>query len=177
MAATDTAGSEPVLAQACVSAVPRLPADRAEAWVGFLAAHAEITRRLDAELNARFDLSLSALEVLARLAWAEHGRLRMSTVAETALLSQSRVSRLVDSLEHRGLVERASCPSDSRGVYASISDAGRELAGRALRWHWEHVDELFFSSLSTAQVSQLGEAWRAILGRSVAAGAGDCPAA
>jgi DNA-binding MarR family transcriptional regulator len=169
MAATETAGSEPALAPACVNAVPRLPPGQAEAWVGFLAAHAQVTRRLDAELNARFDLSLSALEVLARLAWADHGRLRMSTVAETALLSQSRVSRLVDSLEERGLVERASCPSDSRGVYASISDAGRELVGRALEWHWEHVNELFFSSLSAAQVSQLGAAWRAILGHSVTA--------
>jgi DNA-binding MarR family transcriptional regulator len=150
----------------CVNAVPRLPDDQAAAWVGFLAAHSEITHALDSGLNAEFGLSLSALEVLARVAWAGEGRLRISDLAQGALLSQSRVSRLVDELSGRGLVERVSCPSDSRGVFAQITAEGRELTGHALEWHWEQVRARFFAALSERQVKELGSIWRGMLGRS-----------
>jgi DNA-binding MarR family transcriptional regulator len=155
-----------------VNAAPRLPDDQAAAWVGFLAAHSEITRALDAGLSAEFNLSLSALEVLARTAWASEGRMRISDLAEAALLSQSRVSRIVDQLEQRGLAERTSCPSDSRGVFADITEAGRELTGRALEWHWTQVRERFFASLSDRQVAELGKIWQQMLGR--APGAAGC---
>jgi DNA-binding MarR family transcriptional regulator len=150
---------------ACARGAPPLPDARSRAWVGFLAAHAEITRALDAELASHFDLSLSALEVLARVAWEAEGRLRMSDLAERAMLSQSRVSRIVDQLEARRLVERVTCPSDSRGVYAAITDAGRALTEEALRWHWAQVHDRFFAPLSDEQVDELGAIWQAILGR------------
>jgi DNA-binding MarR family transcriptional regulator len=150
---------------ACARGTPPLPDERSRAWVGFLAAHAEITRALDAGLASHFDLSLSALEVLARVAWEAAGRLRMSDLAERAMLSQSRVSRIVDQLEARGLIERVSCPSDSRGVYAAITDAGHALTDEALRWHWARVHERFFAPLSDEQVDELGSIWQAILGR------------
>jgi DNA-binding MarR family transcriptional regulator len=152
--------------EACAAAAaPRLPAGQAQAWVGFLAAHAELTRALDAGLANGFGLSLSELEVMAQIAWETEGSLRMSDIAEMALLSQSRVSRIVDQLEARGLVERVSCPSDSRGVFAQITEAGRELVSRALDWHWGQVQERFFATLSEAQVRELGAIWQGILGQ------------
>jgi DNA-binding MarR family transcriptional regulator len=151
--------------QACINAAPRLPDEKAKAWVGFLATHAQLTRCLDVGLGAEFGLSLSALEVLSRIAWQEQGQLRMSDLAHGALLSQSRVSRLVDELTARGLVERTSCPNDSRGVYAHITTPGRELVGRALEWHWEQVNERFFGSLTDEQIRELGAIWGEMLDR------------
>ena len=167
MASADTVRPELASEQAvesCVNAAPRLPAEQAAAWVGFLAAHTEITRALDAGLNAQFGLSLSALEVMARIAWESDGRLRMSDLAQGALLSQSRVSRIVDQLETRGLAERFACPSDSRVVFAGLTEAGRELIGRALEFHWLQVQERFFAALSTDQVLALGTIWKGVLG-------------
>jgi DNA-binding MarR family transcriptional regulator len=148
-----------------VPGAPRLPDAQERAWMGFLAVHSEITRELEANLAERFGLSLSALEVLARVAWNPDGRLRMNDLACGALLSQSRVSRLVDQLAARGLIERAACPSDSRGVYAHITDAGRELAGRALEFHFQEVRRLFVAPLEPEQLQMLGKVWERLLGR------------
>jgi DNA-binding MarR family transcriptional regulator len=143
---------------------PRLSASQHAAWVGFLAAHTGIMRVLESGLGAEFGLSVSALEVLARVTEADGGQIRMSDLAQGALLSQSRVSRIVDALELRGLVERTSCPADSRGVFALVTPAGAELAARALQWHWSQVRERFFSTLQEEQIIELGAMWRTVLG-------------
>src|SRR4051812_10293659 len=99
------------------------PPEREKAWFGLLSAHAELTRGLDACLSAKHGLTLSAYEVLSRLAHAEDGHLRMSEVADQSQLSLSRVSRVIDMLSDRGLAERKSCPTDSRVVHATITPA------------------------------------------------------
>ena len=58
------------------------------------------------------------------------------------------------------LVERISCPSDSRGVYAAITDAGRSLTDEALQWHWARVNERFFASLSDEQAKSWARSGR-----------------
>ena len=47
-----------------------LTPEREAAWLGILQAHADVTRALDAALAQRHGLSLSAYEVLSRLARA-----------------------------------------------------------------------------------------------------------
>lgn len=88
--------------------------------------------------------------------------MRMSDLAHGTLFSPSRVSRVVDQLETRKLMERSSCPSDSRGVFAHITDSGRELVARALEWHGDQVAELFFGSLTKLQVASLNAIWQTI---------------
>ena len=149
--------------QACEQAVRALPAEKQAAWVGFLRAHALITKALDADLIANFGIPLSAFEVLLRAGSAEDGYLRMSDLADEAMLSPSRVSRLVTELQSRGLMERRSCPSDTRVVYAAITEEGRELLGRVQEVHAAGVERRFFSGLSSEQVSHLAEAWPAVL--------------
>jgi DNA-binding MarR family transcriptional regulator len=145
------------------AAPPQLPAAQAAAWSGFLMAHAEITRVLDQGLAGTFGLSLNALDVLSRISAAPDGRVRITDLAHGALLSPSRASRIVDALEARSLLERTSCPSDSRGVFAQITEEGRDLAHRALDWLWASVDQRFFGPLSEGQVTELGGIWSAVL--------------
>src|SRR5579875_3142436 len=84
----------------------------AEAWIGMLETHKRLTRALDAELERRHGLGLSALEVLGRLAASDRRRMRLSALAAASGLSLSRVSRIVDALERRGLVRRRPTPED-----------------------------------------------------------------
>lgn len=142
------------------------PPEREAAWFGLLAAHAELTRGLDAALSARHGVSLSAYEVLSRLAHAPDGHLRMSALAERSGLSLSRVSRVVDVLERRGLAERRSCPSDSRVVHATVTEAGGTLVAQAQDTFFEVVEERFLGRLTCDEVVLLGS----IFGRLVAAG-------
>ncbi len=72
----------------------------AEAWIGLLETHKQLTRVLDAELESRYGLSLSGLELLARLAAAPGRCLRLSALAAQAGLSLSRVSRIAVCSRH-----------------------------------------------------------------------------
>lgn len=142
-----------------------LSPDRTEAWFGLLQTHSEVTKALDADLIANHRLSLSAHELLFRLAVAEDGYLRMSQLAERALLSQSRVSRIVDQLEARGLIERRPCPVDSRVVHAVITFAGRELLREAQETHLQGIEEHFFAKLTDTEVAQLARVFEKLHGR------------
>src|SRR5579871_357384 len=120
---------------------PRWSPLYADAWIGLLATHRRLTRELDAELEAAHGLTLSGLELLARLASAPERRLRLSVLAGEAGLSLSRVSRIVDALEERGLIERRQCPEDARAINAELTGPGLELARAAQATHLAAVRE------------------------------------
>ena len=88
----------------------------ADAWIGLLETHKRLKRTLDAELDRRYGLTLSSLELLARLAAAPDRCLRLSALASAAGLSLSRVSRIAATLETRGLITREPCAQDARAA-------------------------------------------------------------
>jgi DNA-binding MarR family transcriptional regulator len=134
----------------------------ADAWIGLLQTQRQLSRELDAELEAEHGLGLSALELLGRLAAAEDRRLRLSTLAGEAHLSLSRVSRIVDVLERRGLVVRRPCPTDARAVNALLTDAGLELARDAQATHFAGVQRRFFDRLTHDEVGTLAKVFNRI---------------
>ena len=134
------------------------------AWLGLLQTHRQLTRELESRLEARFGLSLSGLELLGRLAAAPGRRLRLSAIAGATGLTLSRISRIVDAFEKRGLVERRTCPEDGRATNAWLTDAGLELAREAQAAHVADVQRVFFDVLSAADLEALAGAF-ARLGR------------
>jgi DNA-binding MarR family transcriptional regulator len=127
----------------------------ADAWIGMLETHKRLTRALDAELEAQHGLSLSGLECLGRLAAAEERAMRLSALAAATGLSLSRISRIVDALEGRKLVERRSCADDARAVEAHLTPAGLELVRSAQGSHFAAVQERFFAQLSADEIETL----------------------
>jgi DNA-binding MarR family transcriptional regulator len=125
-----------------------------------LRAHAELTRALDAQLACEHKLPLSSYEVLLFLADAPEGRMRMSDLAESVLLSRSGLTRLVDRLEREGLLKRERCESDARGLFAEITPAGRELFDAARRTHLDGVRALFLDRFSRDELRTLGGLWQ-----------------
>lgn len=55
----------------------------------------------------------------------------MKQVADAVVLSQSATTRLVTRLEDRGLLSRYLCPTDRRGIYTDVTDAGLALLEQA----------------------------------------------
>jgi DNA-binding MarR family transcriptional regulator len=141
----------------------------AEAWVGFLEAHKRLTRALDAELDRRHGLTLSAVEVLGRLAADEDRSMRLSKLATATGLSLSRISRIVDSLVARRLVIRKGREDDARAVEAHLTEAGLQLAREAQASHFAAVQACFFDQLSPEELATLSRAF-ARLGSPPAAG-------
>jgi DNA-binding MarR family transcriptional regulator len=129
----------------------------ADAWLGLLETTKRLTRALDAELEAKHGLSLSGLELLARLAAADGRYLRLSALANAAGLSLSRVSRVVDALVRRGLVERRSCADDARAVEAHLTAAGLALAREAQATHFASVQQRFFDQLDADEIAALAK--------------------
>lgn len=144
----------------------------ADAWIGLLETHKRLTRALEAELEADFGLTVSGLELLGRLAAAEDRSLGLSALASRCGLSLSRVSRIMDSLEARGLVQRRSVQSDARAVQGHLTDAGLDLVRRAQASHFASVERRFFAQLSAEQVAALA----GIFSRFVPVGAEACTA-
>lgn len=126
-----------------------------DAWIGLLETHKRLTRALDAELEAEYGLTLSGLECLGRLAAADGRAMRLSALAQAAGLSLSRVSRIVDVLESRGLVKRRSCDSDARAVEGHLTDDGLALVRQAQASHFGAVQQRFFEQLSPAEIETL----------------------
>jgi len=142
---------------------PRLlTAEELGAWRGLLRVHAGMTKALDAELVRAHGLALSCYEVLLFLADAPDGRLRMSDLADGVLLSRSGLTRLVDRMEHDGLLLRERCEDDARGYHAVITDKGRALFRRARKTHLDGVRERFLSHLSRDELRTLGELWERV---------------
>jgi DNA-binding MarR family transcriptional regulator len=127
----------------------------ADAWIGLLETHKRLTRMLDAELEARYGLTLSSLELLARLAAAPDRCLRLSALAGAAGLSLSRVSRVAAALESRGLITREPCAEDARAVEAHLTADGLELMRRAQSTHFDSVQRAFFDQLGADELETL----------------------
>jgi len=102
-----------------------------EAWRQLSGAHAAVFDALERELPDRHGLTVSEFEVLQRLAEAPERHSRMQELAESVHLSQSALSRLIGRLEADGLVTRALCAYDRRGIYACLTDAGLEAVQAA----------------------------------------------
>jgi DNA-binding MarR family transcriptional regulator len=140
----------------------RLDRDELAAWRGMLRVHSDMTRVLDAELTHRHGLPLTSYEVLLFLADSPDGRMRMSELADSVLLSRSGVTRLVDRLERDGLLKREQCEEDARGYFAAITDRGRALFTEARRTHLAGVRERFLSRFSRDDLRTLGELWEKV---------------
>ncbi|MEV6579696.1 MarR family transcriptional regulator [Streptomyces sp. NPDC051582] len=127
------------------------------AWSGFLAASALVNRRLDQQLKDDSGLSHPQYEILVRLSAAADGELRMTELANGLINSKSGLTYQVTQLEKAGLVRRRSCPSDVRGVFAVLTDAGRARLEEAAPGHVAMVREALIDVLTPAQLEALAD--------------------
>nr|WP_269204647.1 MarR family transcriptional regulator [Motilibacter deserti] len=82
-------------------------------------------------------------DVLLELNAAPDRRLTMSELGQRAVVSRTRVSRVVDELVKAGHVERAANPSDGRSAYAVLTAQGRGLLRAAAPTYLAGIEELF----------------------------------
>ena len=126
-----------------------------KAWRGFITTYARVVPRLDEELAAAHGLSLNQYEALLRLNLAPDRAIRMSELARGVFLSPSGITRAVDQLERRGLVERKVCASDRRGFLAVLTPAGRTLLRAASKTHVAGIRAHFLDQLPSGAIEAL----------------------
>jgi DNA-binding MarR family transcriptional regulator len=124
------------------------------AWSALLRAHATLVRQLEMDLKTETDLALADFDVLAQLALAG-GKLRMTELADRALISRSGMTRRVANLIDRGLVARAGADADARGVVVSLADAGVERLTETAPVHARGIAKLFVAQLDDDELAAL----------------------
>lgn len=128
------------------------------AWRSFLEAHRRVLDLLEAELRAREELPLAWYDVLVHLSESPTGSLRMQELADRVLLSKSGLTRLVDRMEAAGLVERAPCRADGRGIEAVLTDVGLVRLRDAAPTHVSGVRAHFTDLLRPGEAAVLAQA-------------------
>ncbi|EOD59028.1 MarR family winged helix-turn-helix transcriptional regulator [Amycolatopsis vancoresmycina] len=90
--------------------------------------------------------------MLVALSEAPGHLLRISALAATTGLSLSRISRVVDDLTRRGLVEKRRCAEDGRASNAVLTAAGLARLEAAFPSHLARVRASVFDHLSAEDV-------------------------
>src|SRR5205823_4584913 len=125
-----------------------------EAWRSLLRAHATLMRQLDTDLEKKTGLALADFDVLAQLALVG-GELRMTDLAERALISRSGMTRRVARLVDEGLVRRVGAGTDGRGVVVALTDLGTARLAETAPVHLRGISQLFVGQLNDRELPVL----------------------
>ena len=120
-----------------------------QAWRKYIVTTRHLLEALDSDLHDH-DLTLYDYEILALLSDAPDRRMRMSELADIALLSRSRLSHRMKVMETAGWVKRESCPEDKRGYFAVMTAKGWKAIVAAAPDHVESVRRRFIDHLTKA---------------------------
>ena len=137
--------------------------DGEKAWFGLLYVPKQLLKKIDKALKAEYDLPLSWIEVILHLA-IEDSFVSVSNIVGAVSLSSSRVSRVIEDLEKRGLVKRRQGERDARVSEVALTEAGVVLYRAADATHRRVVNEQFLEKLSPEETEVLARVWRRLLG-------------
>ncbi|MCM2578137.1 MarR family winged helix-turn-helix transcriptional regulator [Streptomyces meridianus] len=124
------------------------------AWRTHLDVNRLLMHQLEKDLQP-FGLTINDYEILVNLSESDARRMRMSDLAAATLQSKSRLSHQITRLENADLVRREHCESDRRGLYAVLTDQGRETMQKVAPHHVASVRNHFIDLLSPEQLAAL----------------------
>jgi DNA-binding MarR family transcriptional regulator len=124
-----------------------------DAWEQLLAAYGTLMREYAAE-DIWSEVSMREYDVLYTLSKCPKP-VRLSELNRHVLLSQPALSRLVDRLAERGLLDRCTDPADGRGVRLSLTAAGRAVQRQVGRSHARTVARAMTAGLTHDELGEL----------------------
>lgn len=129
-----------------------------QAWRAFLIVSTRCLEQIDQILQQNAKITLTDYEILLALSNAENSRLRMSELADRVLVSRSRLTYRVDRLVKVAFVTREECEDDRRGLWAILTEQGRQVLDDATAEHHATIRRLFFDP-ANAQELEVVEAF------------------
>lgn len=133
-----------------------------DAWESLLTVHATFMKSFAAE-PIWGEVSMKEYDVLYALTKAD-GPVRLTDLHRRVLLSQPALSRMVDRLVDRGLVERCEDAGDRRVVRLALTDAGRACQRDVGRAHARDVTTAMTRTVTDSDLEELLRITRALLG-------------
>ncbi|MEI6870341.1 MAG: MarR family transcriptional regulator [Actinomycetota bacterium] len=132
-----------------------------KAWRRYIIASRRLLEALDFDLG-RHELSMADYEVLAQLSDAPDRKMRMSELADVAMISRSRLSHRIKVMEKAGWVKREACPIDKRGYFAVMTARGWKAIVAAAPDHVDSVRTRFIDHLTKEDQRVLAEIFERI---------------
>jgi DNA-binding MarR family transcriptional regulator len=117
-----------------------------------------LPHRLDLDLVRTVGITANEYTTLMCLSEAPNRELRMADLANAAALSASRMTRLVDDLQDRGLVTKRASSEDGRGNVAKLTRAGMAKLKAAWPAHLASVRERVFDHMDPSTVAKAAQA-------------------
>ena len=142
-----------------------LTAAEVDSWLSVVRLMTWLPWSIDQQLRRDSNLGMVEYQVMARLSQSPERTLRMSSLADLANASLSRLSHLVKRLEERGLVRREPDHADGRFTNAILTDTGFRTLAAAAPGHVAHVRSLVIDVLSPEQLRRIGQAADRIVSR------------
>lgn len=136
--------------------------DLVETLGAFFDAANALQRATAADIEAGSGMPHRWFEVLVRLKRASGRSRRITELAAAMTLPQSSMTRLVDELEHAGLIERLSDPADRRVTSVHLTAKGLRRIGRLLDIYLSSAQRHLVDVLTPEQLDRLEEISRAI---------------
>jgi DNA-binding MarR family transcriptional regulator len=124
------------------------------AWESLFRAQVAVMRRLRKD-PAFEELDIREYDVLFNLSRCPTGWTRLNELNRHLLISQPSLSRMVERLEARGLIERRQAPDDQRGVLLALTGEGRALQKAIGTAHMQRIHDLLGPVLEPAELEQL----------------------
>jgi DNA-binding MarR family transcriptional regulator len=103
---------------------PKKSSDVEQVWEGVARIHSSMTAALEHDMVPEAGMPLAWYEVLVNLTRSPGGMMRYQDLARVAGITNSGASRRLEQMTRAGLIERRSCPTDRRGVFAHITTKG-----------------------------------------------------
>jgi DNA-binding MarR family transcriptional regulator len=125
------------------------------AWRGLVQMTAQLNARMNRQLLQEYGVSLADYEVLVVLTDAPEERCRVFEISGKLAWEQSRVSHQLARMLRRGLITRQECPTDARGAFVVLAEAGRAAIERAAPAHVETVRQLVFDGAPPGELAAL----------------------
>jgi DNA-binding MarR family transcriptional regulator len=141
-----------------MATVEPLSATEEALWRAVMRIVKVIPRHLDSDLIRGAGLTASEYTTIMHLSEAPNRELRMADLAGATDLSASRMTRLVDDLQSRGLVTKTASSSDARGNVARLTPRGMAKLRSAWPVHLVSVRRRFFDCIDAGAVAGVAKA-------------------
>ena len=131
------------------------------AWRSFVETQGDLLNAIEGDLQST-ELSLGDYQVLVFLSEADDRRMRMCDLADVLQLSPSGLTRRLDGLVRRGLVERVGSEADRRVMLAVLSEKGLATLEAAAPIHVESVRARLVDLLDDDELAALAHIFRKV---------------
>ncbi|THJ66238.1 winged helix-turn-helix transcriptional regulator [Arthrobacter echini] len=126
----------------------------AETWESLFRAQVSLMRRIRQD-PAFGELPIAEYDVLFNLTRRPAGWTRLNELNNHLLISQPSLSRMVDRLEAKNLLQKRPARSDQRGVEVALTDEGRALQRRIGSAHVHRIQEVLGPILDAGEMEEL----------------------